>query len=55
MGDRSTELAAQIVGGLARRHSAATVLFHHAVAERVGLGPCPARECLDLVCENAVR
>ncbi len=51
MGDRSTELAAQIVGGLARRHSTATVLFHHAVAERVGLGPSD-HKCLDLVCER---
>jgi hypothetical protein len=33
------ELADEIVGRLVRRHSTATVLFHHAVTERLGLGP----------------
>jgi len=30
-------LTEKIVGQLARRHSTAVVLFHHAVAERLGL------------------
>lgn len=38
----------EIVGTLARRHSTATVLFHHAVAERLGLGPSD-HKCLDLI------
>lgn len=45
------ELRAQITGPLARRHSTATVLFHHAVAERLGLGPTD-HKCLDLVLER---
>src|SRR5829696_866427 len=45
------ELAAQINGSLARRHSTATVLFHHAVAERLGLGPTD-HKCLDLLRER---
>ena len=32
------ELIEEIVRRLARRHSTAVVLFHHAVAERLGLG-----------------
>ncbi|HZG92541.1 MAG TPA: MarR family transcriptional regulator [Pseudonocardia sp.] len=51
MSDRSAELAAEIVGPLARRNSTATVLFHHAVAERLGLGPSD-HKCLDLVRER---
>src|SRR5262249_13712063 len=42
------ELAENIVGQLARRHSTAVVLFHHAIAERVGLGPTD-HKCLDLL------
>jgi len=42
------ELAADVVGRLARRHSTAVVLFHHAVAERLGLGPTD-HKCLDLL------
>lgn len=42
------ELADKIVGHLARRHSTAVVLFHHAVAERLGLGPTD-HKCLDLL------
>src|SRR5260370_42497003 len=42
------KLADQIVGQLARRHSTAVVLFPHAVAERVGLGPTD-HKCLDLL------
>src|SRR5712691_13540665 len=41
-------LAGEIVGRLARRHSTAVVLFHHAVAERLGLGPTD-HKCLDLL------
>jgi DNA-binding MarR family transcriptional regulator len=42
------ELIEEIVGRLARRHSTAVVLFHHAVAERLGLGPAD-HKCLDLL------
>src|SRR5713226_4462686 len=45
------ELADEIVRRLARRHSTAVVLFHHAVAERLGLGPTD-HKCLDLVRER---
>src|SRR5882672_11070993 len=45
------ELADKIVRGLARRHSTAVVLFHHAVAERLGLGPTD-HKCLDLLRER---
>jgi DNA-binding MarR family transcriptional regulator len=33
---------------LARRHSTATVLYHHAMAEHLGLGPSD-HKCLDLI------
>jgi DNA-binding MarR family transcriptional regulator len=36
---------------LARRHSTATVLFHHAMAERLGLGPSD-HKCLDLLLQH---
>lgn len=42
------KLIEEIVGRLARRHSTAVVLFHHAVAERLGLGPTD-HKCLDLL------
>ena len=45
------ELTGEIVGQLARRHSTAVVLFHHAVAERLGLGPTD-HKCLDLLRER---
>src|SRR6266851_7730916 len=45
------ELIEEIVGRLARRHSTAVVLFHHAVAERLGLGPTD-HKCLDLLRER---
>jgi DNA-binding MarR family transcriptional regulator len=45
------EVADEIVGRLARRHSTAVVLFHHAVAERLGLGPTD-HKCLDLLRER---
>jgi DNA-binding MarR family transcriptional regulator len=45
------ELSGQIVGGLMRRHSTAAVLLHHAIAERLGLGPTD-HKCLDLLRER---
>src|ERR1700681_2910756 len=48
---RQRELADEIVGRLARRHSIAIVLFHQAVAERLGLGPTD-HKCLDLLRER---
>src|SRR5215471_18038177 len=45
------DLAEDIVGRLARRFSTAAVLFHHAVAERLGLGPTD-HKCLDIVRER---
>lgn len=42
------DVAAEILGRLARQHSTATVLFHHAIAERLGLGPTD-HKCLDLL------
>ena len=45
------DVAEEIVGRLARRHSTAVVLFHHAVAERLGLGPTD-HKCLDLLRER---
>src|SRR5215472_17319297 len=41
-------LIQEIVGVLARRHSTAVVLFHHAVAEHLGLGRTD-HKCLDLL------
>ncbi len=49
--ERKHKLADEIVGRLARRHSTAVVLFHHAVAERLGLGPTD-HKCLDLLRER---
>lgn len=46
------ELVAEITNSLARRHSTATVLFHHALAERLGVGPTD-HKCLDLLRERA--
>lgn len=45
------KLVHEIVGRLARQHSTAVVLFHHAVAERLGLGPTD-HKCLDLLRER---
>jgi DNA-binding MarR family transcriptional regulator len=45
------ELAEEIVGRLVRRHTTAAVLFHHAVAERLGLGPTDL-QCLSLLRER---
>lgn len=41
----------EIVGTLARRFTTATVLFHQAVAEHLGLGPAD-HKCLDLLIER---
>ncbi len=49
--DSPQELAEAIVGRLVRRHSTAVVLFHHAVAERLGLGPTD-HKCFDLLREQ---
>jgi DNA-binding MarR family transcriptional regulator len=49
--DTRNELAEEIVGRLVRRHSTAAVLLHHAVAERLGLGPTD-HKCLDLLRER---
>jgi predicted transcriptional regulator len=46
-----SERIEEIVGRLVRRHSIAVVLFHHAVAERLGIGPTDHR-CLDLLRER---
>jgi DNA-binding MarR family transcriptional regulator len=45
------QLIAEIAEGLARRHSTATVLYHQAVAEDLGLGPTD-HKCLDLLREH---
>jgi DNA-binding MarR family transcriptional regulator len=45
---KKQELVQEIVGQLARRYSTAVVLFHHAVAERLALGPTD-HKCLDLL------
>lgn len=50
---KRAELANRIIGSLARQHSTATVLFHHAVAERLGLGPTD-HKCLDLLVARGV-
>lgn len=40
-----------LLAPVARRHSTATVLFHHAMAERLGLGPSD-HKCLDLLLQH---
>ena len=45
------ELVEEIVGLRVRRHSTAAVLFHHALADRLGLGPTD-HKCLDLLRER---
>src|SRR5829696_9202870 len=50
-GTSPQELIEQIVGRLARRFSTAAVLLHHAVAERLGLGPTD-HKCLDVLRER---
>jgi DNA-binding MarR family transcriptional regulator len=46
-----SDVIADIVGRLVRRHSTAIVLFHQAVAERLGIGPAD-HKCLDLLRER---
>jgi DNA-binding MarR family transcriptional regulator len=41
-----------LLGSLARRYSTAAVLFHHAVGEKLGLGPTDTK-CLDLLRERS--
>lgn len=48
---RRRDLAAQISGPLSRRYSTAAVLLHHAIAERLGLGPTD-HKCLDLLLDR---
>src|ERR687893_80249 len=48
---RETPGDAERLAQLARRHSTATVTYHHAVAERLGLGPSD-HKCLDLVLQH---
>jgi len=50
-GEHRQELAEDITGRLVRRHSTAVVLFHHAVGERLGLGPTD-HKCLDVLRER---
>lgn len=49
--EKQRVLTGEIVGQLLRRHSTAAVLFHHAVAERLGLGPTD-HKCLDVLRER---
>lgn len=48
---RKDTLVEEIIGTFARRHSTAVVLFHHALAERLGLGPTD-HKCLDVLRER---
>lgn len=48
---RRQDLVREIGERLVRRHSTAAVLFHHAVAERLGVGPTD-HKCLDLLRER---
>lgn len=50
-GDRRHALVEEIARRQQRRYSTAVVLFHHAVAERLGLGPTD-HKCFDLLCER---
>lgn len=49
--NRKAELIDEIVGNLSRRHSTAAILLHHALGERLGLGPAD-HKCLDLLRER---
>jgi DNA-binding MarR family transcriptional regulator len=48
---RKNELIDEIVENLSRRHGTAAMLFHHALGERLGLGPAD-HKCLDLLRER---
>ncbi|HEY7395101.1 MAG TPA: MarR family transcriptional regulator [Gemmatimonadaceae bacterium] len=47
----SRDLTAKHIAEGMRRHSTAAVLFHHALAERLGLGPTDLK-CFDLIRER---
>jgi len=49
--EAAVKLTQEIVGRMVSRHSSAAVLFHHAVAERLGLGPSDLN-CLHLLHER---
>lgn len=49
--EKEHQIVEEIVTRLMRQHSTAVVLFHHAVAERLGLGPTD-HKCLDLLRER---
>lgn len=49
--ERRQELVERIIGPLSRRHSTATVLFHQAIVDRLGLGPAD-HKCLELLVER---
>lgn len=51
MASKQEPAAGRILGSLARRYGTATVLLHHAVGGRVGLGPTD-HKCLDLLLER---
>jgi DNA-binding MarR family transcriptional regulator len=48
---RWTDANLERLAQLTRRHSTATVLYHHAIAERLGLGPSD-HKCLDLLLQH---
>ena len=50
-GGKAKLLTDEILGRLLREQSTAAVLFHHAIAERLGLGPTD-HKCLDLLHER---
>jgi DNA-binding MarR family transcriptional regulator len=47
----TTEVYLERLAQLTRRNSTATVLYHHAMAERLGLGPSD-HKCLDLLLQH---
>lgn len=51
MGEHTNGDFRQMLARVARRHSTATVLYHHAIAERLGLGPSD-HKCLDLLLQR---
>ncbi|WP_222264692.1 MarR family winged helix-turn-helix transcriptional regulator [Modestobacter marinus] len=48
---RQTDVEVERLAEVTRRHSTATVLYHHAIAERLGLGPSD-HKCLDLLLQH---
>jgi DNA-binding MarR family transcriptional regulator len=48
---RTQAVSGNIITRLLREHSTAAVLFHHAIADRLGLGPTD-HKCLDLLRER---